>query len=480
MGSSVDFSTASSSAPKRIAIIGAGASGVLLASAIARSSSGAEVTLIDPSPGRGVAYGDPRPEYLLNTRVGNMSLDLHTPGGFLTWLRANAERPEGWTADDFAPRARFGDYLEHRLAAVLAGELGGPAPRLVRERVEAAELSASQWRLRFSSGKTLTADVVVLATGWSRPRPLRFHGREEVDSLVRDDPWNAHALDGLEPGAEVLLIGSGLTALDVALAVWRKQPDAKVTALSRHGMLPRVHGLPRRAAPVLSPPYPTTARGLYAKLRAAANFTEADGALRHGVFLNLRDVAAEIWAGLAPDERRMFLRHFRRYWDIERHRLPPAQAETLQQAKDEGRFRLLRGWLAKAVRASDESARALVPAKDDVLPLTVNRIINCTGPDQDPFRSRNPLILDLLAQGWAAADELNLGLQVDDDGAVLGSGGQASPGLYALGPPTQGRFFEITGVPEIRAHAERLAARLGRTPQVPFAEPQRRRAGAAR
>ena len=384
MGSSVDFSTASSSAPKRIAIIGAGASGVLLASAIARSSSGAEVTLIDPSPGRGVAYGDPRPEYLLNTRVGNMSLDLHTPGGFLTWLRANAERPEGWTADDFAPRARFGDYLEHRLAAVLAGELGGPAPRLVRERVEAAELSASQWRLRFSSGKTLTADVVVLATGWSRPRPLRFHGREEVDSLVRDDPWNAHALDGLEPGAEVLLIGSGLTALDVALAVWRKQPDAKVTALSRHGMLPRVHGLPRRAAPVLSPP------------------------------------------------------------------------------------------------AAWRRARALVPAKDDVLPLTVNRIINCTGPDQDPFRSRNPLILDLLAQGWAAADELNLGLQVDDDGAVLGSGGQASPGLYALGPPTQGRFFEITGVPEIRAHAERLAARLGRTPQVPFAEPQRRRAGAAR
>ena len=75
----------------------------------------------------------------------------------------------------------------------------------------------------------------------------------------------------------------------------------------------------------MSAPYPTTARELYAKLRAAAEFVEGDGALRHGVFLGLREIAARLWGGLPVEERAMFLRHFRRYWDVERHRTPPAQ-----------------------------------------------------------------------------------------------------------------------------------------------------------
>ncbi len=443
-----------------IAIVGAGASGILLASALRRQSAALDVTLIDPAPGRGVAYGDPQPHNLLNTRVGNMSLDAHAPEAFLDWLNAHRPRPAGWTIEDFAPRAYLGDYLEHRLAALRTGAFGGARVRLIQSRAKSAELSGAGWFVRLESGERVSTRIIVLATGWARPRPLHFHGREAIEALIRDDPWSSDALADLPARGEVLLVGSGLTALDTAAAIWRRAPDLRVNALSRHGMLPRVHGSPSATSPVLKPPYPRTARGLYAKLRAVAEFSEGDGSLRHGVFLGLRNVAAEIWEGLAEEERRMFLRHFRRYWDIERHRTPPEQAEIIERATADHRFRLIRGRLSEASRAPSGTGRLLISTSDGPLKLDVCRVVNCTGPEQSALRSRNALLLDLLAQGHAAPDPLGLGVEVDGTGALVSGRGQASQALYALGPPTQGRFFEITGLPEIRTHAERLATGL--------------------
>ncbi len=451
-----------------VAIIGAGASGVILASALIRPPAAVNVVLIDPRPGRGVGYGGAAADVLLNTRAGNMSINARSPEGFVDWLNASAARPDRWTTEDFAPRALFGDYLQRQLACLEGRTPGLGTTRVVKGSALAAERTEDGWSIRLASGERVLADALVLATGWARPRPLLFQGREVIEAFVQDDPWDEQALEALPRGGAVLLIGTGLTALDVAQAVWRRSPQTRVIAVSRHGMLPRVHGSPEPTAPVLSKPYPKTARELYAKLRAAAAFVEGDPSLRHGVFLNLREVAADLWDGLSEHERRMFLRHFRRYWEVERHRTPPAQAEAVRTALDEGRFEVERGRLAEGLASPDGvAARVGLLTSKGPRALCVTRIINCTGPEQDPFRSRNPLLLDLLAQGAAAADPLGLGLHVDGQGDVLDARGQASPGLYALGPPTQGRFFEITSVAEIRSQADRLAGQLLANVEVP-------------
>ena len=446
-----------------IAIIGGGASGVMLAAALARQPHPVSVALVDPRPGRGLAYGAPHARHLLNTRVGNMSLDPQAPEDFLAWLNGRELNGPAWSAEDFAPRSLYGDYIEQRLADLQAGGAGARAPMLIRGRVQAAEIPRDGWLLRMASGHRVSARALVLATGWAHPRPLQVHGREEVGDLIQDDPWDIGALDALPAGARVLLIGTGLTALDAAIAIWERAPGASVTAISRHGMLPRIHGSPSPAAPALKPPYPRSARELYAKLRAVAEFHEGETVMRHGVFLGLREVGADIWEGMPGPEKRMFLRHFRRYWDIERHRVPPVQAKEIQQATAEGRFEVLRGRLAEVGRTPDGRVRAIVSTAHREACLEVDRIINCTGPDTDPLRSRNALLLDLLAQGRAAADPLGLGLHVNGACEVLGAAGVPSPRLYAIGPPTQGRFFEITGVPEIRIQARRLAASLAAT-----------------
>ena len=114
---------------------------------------------------------------------------------------------------------------------------------------------------------------------------------------------------------------------------------------------------------------------------------------------------------------------------------------------------------AKAT-ADGATARVALITQAGPRALTASRIINCTGPEPDPFRSRNLLLLDLLAQGAAGADPLGLGLHVDEDSRLLNAQGGPTKRLFAMGALTQGQFFEITALAEIRAQAERLAVTL--------------------
>src|SRR5215472_6358874 len=95
----------------RVAIVGAGAAGVLLANALTRPGSVSDVVLADPKPARGPAFGDGEETLLLNTRAGDVSLDEESPGGFVDWLNTYRNRPRRWTGEDFAPRRLYGDYL---------------------------------------------------------------------------------------------------------------------------------------------------------------------------------------------------------------------------------------------------------------------------------------------------------------------------------------------------------------------------------
>ena len=72
----------------RISIIGAGFSGCALATELARAAP-ADVDLrlvgVPESFGRGVAYGEARPEHLLNVRARDLGATADHPGEFADW-----------------------------------------------------------------------------------------------------------------------------------------------------------------------------------------------------------------------------------------------------------------------------------------------------------------------------------------------------------------------------------------------------------
>ena len=92
--------------------------------------------------------------------------------------------------------------------------------------------------------------------------------------------------------------------------------------------------------------------------------------------------------------------------------------------------------------------------------LEVGAIVNCTGPESDVRRLRDPLVRDLLRHGLAICDRAGLGLRVDEKYRLLRADGSASGALSLTGPLLKGEFWEATAVPELRVHAARLAERL--------------------
>ena len=457
-----------SEAPRRrIAIVGAGAAGTMLAGALARPGPVLfDVTLVDTRPGRGAAFGGADEGLLLNTRAGAMSLDACSPSGFVDWLNTYRPRAETWTARDFAPRRLVGDYLEARLHSLCDRTPGLGSTRWIAGKVKAMALQEGGWSLLLASGERIEADAVVLATGPSRARPLVFNGRSDVEAFVQDDPWDQAGLKSVRGGGEVLIAGMGLSFADTAAALWRINPDVRVVAVSRHGLAPRIHREGGDGETLFAGGYPKAARELQTRLLNASGLIEGAPEIRQSRLEDLRRHGAGMWAALAPEEQRMFVRHFRPYWEAERHRLPPELGEVLRAAAKRGKLELIRGRIAEGKALKQGSAaRVALLTHQGPRALTVRRIINCTGPETDPYRSRNPVLLDLLAQGLISADDLGLGLRVEGDCAAIGADGRVTPGLFALGALTQGRFFEITGLPEIRAQVQALAETMAPTAQ---------------
>ncbi|GIE30980.1 hypothetical protein Ait01nite_040250 [Actinoplanes italicus] len=425
--------------PGTVAIIGGGASGVLTARAIARDSAWRTV-LISPEsrPGRGVAYGAAEPWHLLNSRAAAMSADARDPEHLLRWCRARGRAAE---PTDFLPRSVFGEYLADQFTHA-------DRSRSAHHRATAIGVRAGTrgYLVTDDSGTETLAEHVVLALG--NPPPCVPSGVSEAarrDVAFVADPWAPGALDAVPVDQPVLLLGTGLTAVDVALTLTRGSRRVPVEALSRRGLPPLAHpALP--AAPVaLDLPAGAALAPLVRRVRAAV---EA-GADWTAVVDHVRTRADHLWNTLDPAARERFLRHAQRYWEVHRHRMAPPAAARFASLRDQGLLRLRAGRLVSIEPHPDGGLTVVV---EGAAPRRYGAVITCTGPGPLPC-SAGPLLAGLLTDGLVRTGPHNLGIDTDENG-------QARPGLWVVGPLRRGRLWEATAVPEIRAQADRVAAAL--------------------
>jgi uncharacterized NAD(P)/FAD-binding protein YdhS len=206
-------------------------------------------------------------------------------------------------------------------------------------------------------------------------------------------------------------------------------------------------------------PTASTALGLLRAVRDDLDAVASAGGDWRSVVDGLRPHTARLWQGLPVDERCRLLRHAGRHWDAARHRMAPEVAERVEELRRSGRLRVVRGRVV-AVADDGRGLQVVVRHAGREARHRVGHLVNCTGPAADVTAAGHHLVDDLLATGQARTDPLRLGLDVDDDGAVLGSSGQPSGHLYAVGPLRRGQLWESTAIPEIRAQAVALASVL--------------------
>lgn len=436
--------------PLRVAVVGAGFSGLLTAIQLLKSPR-TRVTLVERSTSfaTGAAYATGNPDHLLNVRLGNMSAFPDQPDHLTEWLSTHSQ----WTVrDGFITRGVYGEYLRSLLAAALADE--GAGPRLSLVRGEAVDLMSEgdAWRLRLDDDRSVDADAVILALGNIEPLTPAGMSPELLGTWrYVGDPWRA--ADSLPPAARrILMIGSGLTMVDAALSL--RGPGRKLTSISRRGLLPRHHGVvAARPTPEVYEGDPVAVMRQVRRLSRTRDWRE--------VMDEVRLSARELWKGWSPRQRASILRHLRPHWEVHRHRLSPIVAQRVHEMIASGELSVAAGRVVNLSLKADGVSLTWRPrgARRTAV-RRFDAVVNCTGPLGDINQSRSPLIRSLLARNLIRPDPHGLGVHVDDRHRLLSSQEEGAASLYALGPLTRGTFWEATSVPDLRIQAVRVAVQV--------------------
>jgi uncharacterized NAD(P)/FAD-binding protein YdhS len=437
------------------AIIGGGVSGCLVAVQLLRNSrTPLRVRLFERMTdiGRGVAYGTENREHLLNVPAGRMGAFPENTGHFFEWVSARVGRenyPVTVAPGDFLPRWIYGEYIRSVLEEAQGGAACGVEfERIKGEVVDIEEDEREGIRIRCGDGRAFAADRVVLAIGnlpgeypIKKPLPV-YHSQRYVHV-----PWRPGTLAGIPPEAEVLIIGAGLSAIDIVLELESSGHTGTVHALSRRGLRPQVHES--------TPPYPDFLSGeslpadmltLFRRVRREVRAAARAGIGWRPVLDAIRPHAFALWRNLSWPERARFMRHVRPFWEIHRHRLAPPVAEKIEALRRSGRLQFHAGRLTRLMeRPEGAEAQFRLRRTGAIQTVLVAKAINCTGPRSDYSKYQHPLALGITAL---------------PDGRVLRYRGEAVGWLFTLGAPLKGVLWESTAVPEIREQAEVLARQL--------------------
>ena len=455
--------------PRTIAVVGGGAAGVILSAHLLRAASASRpvrVLLVDPAetPGRGLPYRTTDPRHTLNAVVARLSAFDDDPGHLLRWCAAAGIPAEPGT---FLQRADFGRYLTELLGSVPVPD--GSSVRHVRGTVVDADdepdgaygPSGPGVALTLADGTTLHADSAVLALG--TPPPVRLPEYEPWCERYVADPWSPD-LDARAAGARrVLVVGTGLTTLDVVAHLHPLLPGARFTAVSRGGVLPAPHaaeplppavevelGLERDGAPTLA--------GALDVVRRRADAERAAGRDWRAVIDAVRPQVNAVWAGLTPEERATFQREHARSWENVRHRMSHAMRTHVDELIGGGVLTVGTVAEVRGGQRWDTTAFDLV--------------VGATGLPALTSPGWNRLVDALLARGLIRPHRLGTGLDLTSDAALVDAAGVGHPRLRAMGLARRGLEWECTSVPDLRRQAaaltdDLLGARLSAAASAP-------------
>jgi uncharacterized NAD(P)/FAD-binding protein YdhS len=483
-----------------VTIVGGGFSGASLAIQLARHGAlPLDVTVIEPRAdvGRGLAYSTDDPDHRLNGTAGTHLVDPDDPGELTRWCAA-----QGIALDDadavapggalFVRRRDFGRFLADAFAR--EARRGGRV-RLRHLRDEAITVTHTQQRITVTTRghASLPSDLLVIATG---NVPTRFPARVAADvdghpGLIAD-PWNLPRLRAIDKDARVLVLGTGLTALDVVTTLLRAGHRGSITPVSSRALRPRAHRPAFDVPPALPGaemlhridahlpeflrvlPRPLTARVLVRALRYRIAQARKHGLSWYAPFDELRDPLWQLWSALEIDEKRRLLRHVRRWYDVHRFRAPPQNEAIVREAERQGQV-VFRAAKVGSIAGGDRGALAVEwrkGATGAVHTETFDAVINCAGLDSGAGAMRNPILASSMRQGWLVPDATGVGFAVDAKCRPLDASGVPSDRVRVIGPPTAGAFGDPLGAMFIAAQVRRML------PGV-FASLARRRRNAA-
>ncbi|OZI62964.1 FAD/NAD(P)-binding protein [Bordetella genomosp. 11] len=456
-----------------ITIIGGGFCGAMTAvQLLRRAKQPMRLRLVEQSwqrLARGIAYSTTEPCHLLNVPAGRMSALPEDPDHFVRWARRHEAQiiEPPWVhsvgAQAYLPRGCYGDYLAELLQDTIR-EASWHDVEIIADEAIAAERDADGIRIRTKSGIHWHSRACVLALGNTPPESPGPWARDLIGAPgYHANPWSEGVVSTLLQGDSCVLVGSGLTMLDIVMALHHRNYAGTIHVISRRGLVPLAHN-GQSMPPAVSPEAITLAaadvRTAMREFRQAARSAAERGIDWQSLFDLLRPHTAKVWQQLGTFERRRFLRHVRPYWDHHRHRVAPVVRDIFDGMAASGQVIVHKGRIERCVPPQHAEGEIQLWLRDQARqsgPIAARDVVNCIGPGHLDGASR--LVKHMSADETIPLDLLGMGLGADSELALTVGADQAKE-FFSLGPPVKGSFWECTAVPECRRDAVALAERL--------------------
>ena len=456
--------------PLRLAVIGGGFTGVAVAThALASHARPLSIDMIEPAAklGRGAAYGTIDKDHRINVPSDRMSLFTADPTHFTRWLFDNKWLPDAESVDPlercYPPRRAFAAYIEDALAQT--AQRCAPRASLRHRQTRAIALAREDhgFRVELEGATPICADRVAICTGHVPCAPCRITQDAARHPRLIANPWSSGSLAAVRRSDRVLIVGTGLTMVDVVSTLARRDHRGPIVAVSPRGLLPCGHGQFIDGLDPFEGARPETALDLLRLLRATVR--QCDGALDWQSIVDaLRRRLPHIWPSLPPRERLRVVRRLLSFWEVHRFRAAPQGATAVARLTEQGTLTVERARVTEVDERRGSLIVRLRPTDASMTDRAFDAMIICSGASRN-LRD-NPLLDSLVDQGLAQADDVNCGVRVDGVSRLIDARGATQPELFAFGPITRGTFGEMTGAPDILRQIERVIPILTETETV--------------
>jgi uncharacterized NAD(P)/FAD-binding protein YdhS len=445
---------------KRIAIIGAGFSGISLAINLQNQTQiPLEIFLLGTPENftLGAAYSTTNASHVLNVPAKDMSMFADQPNHFVSWLTQHPETQLYLEESDhlptqFIPRLVYGQYMQSQIAIAKTKINTKAQIHLIPKCVNSLIETNNQIQLTADDEEHYQTDFAILATGNSAPKNPFPH---ITNKLYLPNPWNYPQVETIPNNANVLIIGTGLTMIDVCLTLQDQNHTGKIFAFSPRGLMPKTHS----ETPIT--PYNLSLKSLpNTTLERLKLFRKIIAELKdwRSLMDGCRPIVQQLWTSLPDKEKIIFIRHCIPYWDTHRHRIAPKIAKRLQTLKENHQLSIHKGLITDLQEEGDEFIATVKPKNNSKsYQIDIQAVVNCCGPHANPKMVNTPLYSQLFSSGIVKEDSMKMGFAIDENNACLNEKEVASKRLFAMGPICKGTLWETIAIPDLNSQSLAIA-----------------------
>ena len=455
---------------KSINIVGNGLSGLLVtANLINDTTTPLYIRLFDvnTSNGKGIAYSTKNKNHLLNVTVEKMSAFYDDHLHFFNWVNSQDEYsvidPEV-LLKSYLPRKVYGQYIDHIYAETIQkAQFKECIIQEINERVIDLSLTNNAFSC-VTENNTYDAEFSVLATGNNLPRNPNLEEKAFVfNPNYFQNPWGESFTKTPKTDFPFLIIGNGLTMVDTAISLVNNNIKNKIISISPngYGILPHRGNNTNYTSPLLSDEnfHKKSLLEIVCFINKERKKMRKLGLSAESLIDAIRPRAQKIWMHLSVNEKQYFLSKLRHKWGVARHRLPIQIHDRIQQLRLNNKLEVIAGKIVNIKENNEYFEVTYFEKKSNSTSyVRVERIINCTGPEQDIALSNNNLLKNMLNNGLILENELKLGVECDPKSLLIkNKDANVTPNLYTLGTNLRGMFWESTAVGEIKIQAKTIA-----------------------